>query len=53
MGYQPTPANLIGERAKLSASDVAIQLLDLELLGRLHPFREAMSESNSEFLKPV
>lgn len=35
VGYEPTPANLIGERAKLSASDVAIQLLDLELLGAI------------------
>lgn len=31
IGYEPTPINLISERAGLSTSDIAIQLLDLEL----------------------
>lgn len=31
--YEPTPVNLIGERAGLSTRDIAIQLLDLELAG--------------------
>ncbi len=31
--YEPTPINLISERARLSVSDIAVQLLDLEMSG--------------------